>query len=137
MGRTKEEIIEILSREHRELLNKFSSKEKLLESIREEALLSEFLTVSKTEKGLLASDNYRHMLLWMDEQDDGGIELAWAEKGRPIHFRKVYDNPSEGYIEFSGFLSYSKQYREKAMTKTARHGKAFKSLLERYFGKKQ
>ena len=84
---------------------------------------------------MLASDNYRHMLLWMDKQDDGCVELAWAEEGRPIHLRKVYDNPSEGYIEFYGFLSYSKHCREKTIAKKARHGKAFKSLLERYFGK--
>lgn len=131
--RTKEEINEILSRRHRELLQKLSSKEKLLESIHEEALLSEFLTVSETDKGLLASDNFRHLLLWMNEQDDGSVELAWAEEGRPIHFRKVYDNPAEGYIEFSGFLSCSKQYREGFMKKAPRHGKAFKGLLKRCF----
>ena len=123
MGRTKEEINGILTRRHRELLQKLSSKEKLLESINEEALLSEFLTVSETDKGLLASDNYRHLLLWMNQQDNGSVELAWAEEGRPIHLRKVYDNPSEAYIAFSGFLWCSKQVREESMKKIPRHRK--------------
>lgn len=133
--RTKEEISEILSRRHNELLEKLSSKEKLLESIREEGLLSEYLTVSETEKGLLANDVYQGLQLYLNQQDDGSVELVWAVVDHGITDRQVYENPSEGYIEFTNFLSCSKNCLESDTAKTARHGKAFKGLLKRLFGK--
>ena len=133
--RTKEEISEILSRRHNELLEKLSSKEKLLESIREERLLSEYLTVSETEKGLLANDVYQGLQLCLNLQDDGSVELVWAVIDHGITDRQVYENPSEGYIEFHSFLSSSKDFLEFGTAKTARRGKTSKGLLKRLFRK--
>lgn len=133
--RTKEEIHEILSRRHRDLLQKLSSKEKMLEFIHEEALLSEFLTITEMDKGMLANDVYRGLQLSMNQQDDGSIELVWAAVDHGIIRRQVFENPSEGYIEFICFLSCSKGSLEFDTAKTARHGKPFKGLLERFFGK--
>ena len=106
-----------------------------MESVKEEGLLSEYLTVSETDKGLQAYDVYRGLQLGMNQQDDGSVELVWAVVDHGITDRKVYQNPSEGYISFIDFLSCSKGCLETATAKSARHSKTLARLFKRYFGK--
>ena len=134
MGRTREEILEIVREAHNEKLKKLPSQEKLLEVIHEEELLSETLTVSETEDGLEAWDHAGAMLLRLMQKDDGSAELAWAEESRPIGRREVFDVPSEAYLEFLYFLEGAKDRFEREKAEASRHGKKLKALLKRWFG---
>ena len=134
MSRNWEEAKKKMLQRRNQMMQILSSREKLLEVIRDEGLCSEFLTVSETDDGgLLACDNFRHLQLWMRQQDDGSVALAWGEEGRPVSRREVYDDPSRGYYEFFMELQSSKNMLEEVRAEADRRGQRFRDLPGRFF----